>query len=294
MSDPRFTFTPVVIIGAARSGTNALRDMLTALPGFETWPCDEINPIWRHGNLSHPDDAIPPSAATPKVRSFIRGAFRRIWRETGTPCFVVEKTCANSLRVPFVDTILPEARYIYIVRDGIDVVASASRRWQGKMEIPALPYFLAKARYAPRRDLPAYGWSFLRARLGMLSGRKGRLSVWGPRFPGMDSMTDASLGELCAAQWAACVSASDAAFQDIAPDRVLHLKYESLVADPVGTLGNILHFLGATPPPEAIARASATVRATSVGKGRTTLPDLPEPVLAPMRATLAAHGYGAS
>lgn len=38
-------FTPVVIIGAGRSGTNALRDALTALPEFETWPCDEINPI---------------------------------------------------------------------------------------------------------------------------------------------------------------------------------------------------------------------------------------------------------
>ena len=31
---------------------------------------------------------------------------------------LVEKTCANSLRVPFVEKIVPEAKYIFIVRDG--------------------------------------------------------------------------------------------------------------------------------------------------------------------------------
>ena len=38
---------------------------------------------------------------------------------------MVEKTCANTLRLPFVDKVLPEARYLHIVRDGVDVVASA-------------------------------------------------------------------------------------------------------------------------------------------------------------------------
>ena len=39
---------PVIIIGAGRSGTNMLRDLLAQLPQFSTWPCDEINYIWRH------------------------------------------------------------------------------------------------------------------------------------------------------------------------------------------------------------------------------------------------------
>ena len=108
-----FDFTPVIIIGAGRSGTNMLRDALTALDGFETWPCDEINPVWRHGNINWPTDAIPPERAA-NPRAYIRRAFQRIWRETGKPCFVVEKTCANSLRVPFVDAVVPEAEYIHI------------------------------------------------------------------------------------------------------------------------------------------------------------------------------------
>lgn len=113
-------FHPLVIIGAGRSGTNVLRDTLVRLDGFATWPCDEINPIWRHGNLGYPDDQIPASRATPAVRQFIRKAFLRIWQEQSRPDFVVEKTCANALRVPFVSAVLPEARFIHIVRDGYD------------------------------------------------------------------------------------------------------------------------------------------------------------------------------
>ena len=32
-------------------GHNMLRDVLTKLPGVATWPCDEINYIWRHGTV---------------------------------------------------------------------------------------------------------------------------------------------------------------------------------------------------------------------------------------------------
>ena len=46
----------VIIIGAPRSGTNMLRDALTALPDCGTWPCDEINYVWRHGNVGFPSD----------------------------------------------------------------------------------------------------------------------------------------------------------------------------------------------------------------------------------------------
>ena len=60
-------FTPLIIIGAGRSGTNALRDALTSLPGFKTWPCDEINAIWRFVNYSVPYDEFIVEHATPAV-----------------------------------------------------------------------------------------------------------------------------------------------------------------------------------------------------------------------------------
>ncbi|HUT60609.1 MAG TPA: sulfotransferase, partial [Phycisphaerae bacterium] len=121
-------YSPIIIIGAGRSGTNMLRDMLTAFPGVGTWPCDEINYIWRHGNARYATDEFPPELARPRVRAYIRRAFDRLAARRGLS-HVVEKTCANSLRVQFVRAVVPEARFIHIVRDGRDVAVSAVQRW---------------------------------------------------------------------------------------------------------------------------------------------------------------------
>jgi hypothetical protein len=284
-----FDFTPVVIIGAGRSGTNMLRDALTALDGFETWPCDEINPIWRHGNIGWPNDAIPPERAS-GPRAYIRRAFQRIWRETGKPRFVVEKTCANSLRVPFVDAVVPEAKYIHIVRDGVDVVASAQKRWKGEMELPSIPYYWAKIKYAPLIDLPRYGWSFIRNRIAMARSAEKRMDVWGPRFDGMDEM-DASLDAVCATQWGRCVEAADAALSAMPDGKALTLRYEEVTADPAGALSRILAFIGEDREQEEVARAVGDVSVRSVGKGRKALGGDAEQLMDIMRPTLARFGY---
>ncbi|MGS4948165.1 sulfotransferase family protein [Meridianimarinicoccus sp. RP-17] len=283
-------FTPLVIIGAGRSGTNALRDALTRLPGFATWPCDEINPIWRHGNISWPNDEIPSDRATPRIRAFIRKAFRRIWIASDRPPFVVEKTCANSLRVPFVDAILPEAKYVHIIRDGRDVVLSASKRWKGDLELPGLPYFIAKARYVPMPDVPIYGWRFLRSRLGILTGRQDHLSVWGPRYKGMEAETGTPLELICARQWSACVDRADSGLATIEPSRVHTLRYEDMAADPFARLSEVLDFLGAEIPQSAVTNAAQGFHGGSVGKGKrqATLSDMS---LAAMAHALSNHRY---
>lgn len=290
MSDA--AFTPVIIIGAGRSGTNILRDILTSLPDFATWECDEINPIWRHGNINWPNDELSAEHATPKVKAFIQKAFRKIWQQQGQPSYIVEKTCANSLRVPFVDAVLPNAIFIYIVRDGVDVLASASKRWKGDLELPGFTYFLSKARYTPLVDLPRYGMSFLRSRLGLVFGNSQRLAVWGPRFTGMDDNKEASLTELCARQWAACVDMSDAAFEKINSARVIKIQYEDFVTNPHETLGLILDRLIVQVPESVLAEATVNVRTTSVGKGRQAFEDqLPKPILQLMASTMKRHGY---
>lgn len=289
----RFEFTPVVILGAGRSGTNALRDTLTSLPGFETWDCDEINAIWRYGNLSWPNDALPPSRATPKVKNFIRSAFLKLWLKKAKPRYVVEKTCANTLRVPFVETVLPEAVYIHIVRDGRDVLASAQKRWRGDLELPNFSYFWAKARNTPLRNLPYYGLFFLKSRLGMLLGRSDRLAVWGPRFPGVEDMGDASLEELCIRQWVACVDAADRGLAEIESKRVRTVRYEDFVRNPHNTIESLLSSLDVTVSPDLIKHATVRIRTDSVGKGRGTLPNPSNHLEQLMGDTLRRHAYGA-
>ncbi len=112
-------YEKIVIIGAPRSGTNMLRDLLVELPGVGTWPCDEINYIWRHGNVHHPSDVFTAEMASNGVKKYIRGHFDR-YAQSHNLNILVEKTCANSLRVGFVDEVIPDAKYVFIVRDGLE------------------------------------------------------------------------------------------------------------------------------------------------------------------------------
>lgn len=283
-------YVPVIIVGAPRSGTNMLRDVLCKIEGFKTWPCDEINYIWRHGNIRYPSDAFPPDLATPRIQKFIRNEFKKI-AQKGIVTHVVEKTCANSLRVEFLDKIFPEAKYIFIVRDGIDVVASAIKRWQANLDIP---YILQKVRYVPITDLPFYALRYLNNRLYLLLSNKKRLAVWGPVFDNMDSiLTDKSLEEICAIQWRQCVDSATESFDKMAKEKVHKVRYEDFVKTPSEEMDKLYSFFNINMSANAEITLLKSVSDKSVGKGHAELSMLgvTERVLPFIQNTLQQHGY---
>ena len=260
--------TDVIIVGAPRSGTNMLRDVLTSFDSICTWPCDEINYIWRHGNVRYPSDEIPVQRATPAIKNYIRQRFSDI-RQQYNAEVVVEKTCANSLRVPFVDAVLPDAKYIFIYRDGIDATGSAKERWTAKLDIP---YILEKVRFVPKTDLPYYGLRYFWARVYRFISREKRLAFWGPALDGMQSvLQNHTLNEVCALQWQRCVDNAEKAFSDMPADKVVRVRYEDFVRQPVEELSRILEFIGKEVEPEKIATAVEGVSPRSLGKGRKAL-----------------------
>ena len=264
MSDAR----PVVIVGAPRSGTNMLRDVLCALPGFGTWPCDEINYIWRHGNVRVPSDEFPAALARPEVVRYVRGRFAAMRRRLGG-AELVEKTCANSLRVSFVDRIVPEARYLFIRRDGLDAVASALERWAAKAE---WSYLSRKARFVPLTDLPFYGARYLANRVYKLVSGRRRLAFWGPALEDMGGLLEQHpLDEVCALQWQRCVDRSRRDLAALPAERWLEVAYEDFVADPREALLRICAFLEVDVAPAQLDEATASVRSGSVGRGRARL-----------------------
>jgi hypothetical protein len=256
--DAAFNFQPVIIIGAPRSGTNMLRDLLTAFPGAATWPCDEINLIWRRGNAAWPDDALPAERASARVRRYIRTAFSRQARRTAARV-LVEKTCASALRVEFVDRVVPEARFIHIVRDGRDAIASALQRWVAPLDVR---YTFRKARFVPAAELPYYAVRFVANRWRRLIARDGRVASWGPRFRGMDRwLAERPLADVCAEQWRQCVVQAAAALARLPAQRVAAVHYESLVCEPRRELTRLLQF----------AEIPRGVSAGSVGRWRSSL-----------------------
>ena len=245
-----------------------LRNALCEFKGVGTWPCDEINYIWRHGNIHYETDELPCEMATPKVKGFITKEFDE-FADKHKLNFLIEKTCANSLRVPFVDRIIPEAKYIFMIRDGMDVVGSASIRWRAKLDIP---YIFKKIRYIPLFDLPLYSYHYISSRLYKLFSKEKRLSFWGPRFKNSNKVVKKySLEEICAIQWQRCVTLSEESFQNISSDRIIRVKYEDFVLNPDVELRRITGKLGITHTVEQIYKAVKVVSSDNIGKGRKLL-----------------------
>ncbi|WP_114521148.1 sulfotransferase [Altererythrobacter sp. ZODW24] len=227
MSHDSPTVRPVIIIGAARSGTKYLRDILGSSDAACKVPYD-INYIWRAYNETWPDDAIPPECATGKVRKFIRAQIERL-AGAGTPgaSVLLEKTVGNSLRLPFVDAVYPDALYIHLLRDGRSVTESASRQWS---EPPNWGRLIEKLRGMPLRNASYVLWFAKNYFAGLGSGRGGG-KVWGPRYPGIDDdlAAGASVTTISAKQWAASVAMAQNHLQEVDPDRVCTVRYEELV-----------------------------------------------------------------
>lgn len=280
---------PLIIIGAPRSGTNMLRDALTALPRLGTWPCDEINYIWRHGNLDQPTDEFGRELARPDIRTYIRRRFERIAKREQCE-IVVEKTCANSLRVGFVDEVFPDARFLYVVRDGVDVVGSAMLRWRAPLDIP---YLLRKALYVPPSDLPHHALRYVANRWHRLHSTEHALASWGPRFEGLvEALANRTLAEVCALQWRACVRRAEEDLSTVDTRRVLRVCYEDFVRQPTLELRRVVHFLERDVTPGQIEHATMKISDHSIGKGRRNLDQRAlERILPLIQTDLEHHGY---
>ncbi|MBL4900943.1 MAG: sulfotransferase [Colwellia sp.] len=279
----------VFIIGAPRSGTNMLRDVITSFDGGETWPCDEINYILRHGNVRFKSDEFPPELARKSVKRYLRRIFEDFSKEKNAR-FLVEKTCANSLRISFLNEIFPRAKFIFIYRDGVDATGSARLRWTAKFD---LRYILKKVRFVPLTDLPYYGIRYLGARLHRFFSKENRLAFWGPALDNMQGIvSNHSLNEVCAIQWQQCVEKSEEGLSKIESERIHRLSYEGFVNAPAHELGKILEFVGVEAGAGEIELAIGNVSNRSLGKGRASLGEGEVKKLeALVGTTLKKYGY---
>jgi len=282
-------YEKVIIIGAPRSGTNMLRNALVKINGVATWPCDEINYIWRYGNARAKTDEFTPDMATARNVAYIRRAFDKLAHKTNSKA-IVEKTCANSLRVGFVNAVVPEAKYIFIVRDGIDAIASASLRWTAKLD---LPYLWKKLRFVPPADIPYYGMNYLMNRASMSSNKEGRLSYWGPKISALeDQKGQLTLYQMCAIQWRECVERASGDLASLPRDAVMEIKYEDFVSNPGELIGRLAQFIGVELTDEERQSVVSGVRTGSVGKGRQVIDEQTMRDIAPtIKTIMERYGY---
>lgn len=255
---------PVIVVGAARSGTKLIRDALGTALDSGVVPYD-IGYVWRYGNESSPHDCLPVAAIKPRTRRFTPAFIGRYADERGV---VVEKTVGNTMRVPFVAALLPGARFVHLIRDGLDVVESARREWSK----PAEPSYLrAKARHFPLRLLPTYGLKFVANHTWRR--RDGHAPTWGPQYPGIDAdLANSGLLTVCARQWKESVQRARAGLAEVGACTV-DVRFEELVRDPSATVRRIVAELDEPVDEQRVERAASTVRTGPVSNGRLRLDD---------------------
>jgi hypothetical protein len=258
---------PIIILGAARSGTGLLIGSLARHPDL-AW-IEEPNFVWKSYNADVGHDMLPPTRATDRVKRHIHARFDAMRKAQGR-ARIVEKTPQSTLRLPFVLEVFPDAKLVHVIRDGRQVVASARRKYMGstekitrRREGPApsggnLGNLRAVAQVMrqkwddglPLRDLLHYGPKVWNMSLGMMGLKKA--FAWGPEFPGMRRMMKTHpLVDVCAMQWQLSVEGvlnTLAARPDV---DCLTLRFERLVEETEEVTREIFDF-AELPRPDAL------------------------------------------
>lgn len=231
---------PVLLIGAGRSGTKLLRDLLAESPEITRVPYD-VSYVWRHKNEGCPHDEIKPEDVDQKDVEWIRRNIYKLQDKKKSSfgnVYLVEKSVPNSLRPLLLYKVFPEAYFIQIVRDGRAVTESAIRMWSAK---PETQYLLEKLRYFPWSSYRYAAWYFYNRLVHFF---KSRPAIWGPRYKGIsDDVSSQPLHVVCARQWRRCIEVADVQLKDIPRNQQITIRYEDLVKDENTVLG-ICDFLG--------------------------------------------------
>ena len=251
---------PIVIItGVPRSGTSILGKVLDRHPRISTW----VEPyyVWDYHFRDAPHDQLTADDATDRVRDWICSAFTK-FHKTRNADIVADKSPRLCLKIPFVRKVFPEARFIFIIRDGRDTILSMWRQWERKKKIfgesdkgnQLQNRLYVLKRWLGRRPTwqfriqsilfelgPPRNW--LRKKFLNKIRWEGRFG-WGPRFEGWQDIIDRTTPlEFSAYQWVHCARGIISNLKALPEDRKFILKYEDFINDPNTSIDRLLAFL---------------------------------------------------
>jgi len=222
--------------------------------------------VWRYGRPLARDDIRTADEATPRIQHYIRRAFKRYTERSGKPRFM-EKTPSNCFRVPFVHAVLPNARFLHIIRDGRDVARSAVKKWTTPPD-PAAIRRRFKSFEIPLLDIPFYVVDMLREVVGRQFFPE-RALVWGPRFPEIRKVrAEEGVEAACATQWQESVRSALEGLVVVPPNQQMTVQFEDLVRDPTPNLISILEFLSLSLSDDVLDYASEIIERTAASRWR--------------------------
>jgi len=216
---------PIFIIAAPRSGSTLVFE--TLMQHKQLWSFGDEGHGWIE---SHPtlrplpggvaSNRLTPANLTPELAEQLRidmvnmlEAFEgNPAHQPGQPVRMVEKTPKNCLRIPFINAIYPDARFIYLYRRPAENIASIIEGWRHQ-------------RFVTYREVttPHGYWCFLRP-------------------PGWQKMVNAPLAEIAAYQWALSHDVMLTDLASIEPSRWMSCAFEEFISTPQATVARMEQF----------------------------------------------------
>jgi len=261
------THEPIIILGAARSGTKILRDTIAAHPLLVPIPYD-VNFVWKYGLYDIKHDELSPDELTKRGNKFIHHFFSN-FHQNRSNIRVVEKTVSNTVRVDFVHKVFPNCQFIHIIRDGRDVAVSSMKQWQAPLNRKMV---LNKLKYFPIKALPNYALQYALSYFFRIISREKRVLTWGVVLRDLEELLDRySLLEVCGIQWQRCVTSSINTLKYMNDDKKIEVRYESLVENPTYEIQRLLEFLNLKYSKEMITNMAQKIRSSDINKWEKTV-----------------------
>ncbi len=283
-------YQPIIVLGAARSGTKFVRDVLGVSEYSHVVPYD-VTFIWRRGNRNAPDDALAPALCTEAIARDIRKALERcvVPATKGPPHWLIEKTVGNTVRVHFVHRVYPNALFINLIRDGRDVVESSYRMWHSPNDYRYLfakmlkCFQLSDVSYLVRRAATTAA--------SAITGKR-KMSVWGVLYPNIQQdLVSLSIPEICAHQWLESVRRTRKDLVDIPPAQQITVHYEALAQDPA-EVRRLAEFVGMPDKETVISAFSQRLHVSKLCQWKDRFDDsIWSKVMAIIEDELRALGY---
>ena len=260
---------PVFLLGAGRSGTKFLRDILGVSSNVAVIPYD-VGYVWRYGNENFPHDELTPDMLTDSIKEYVKKTLPQLTKNNPFKTDVtllIEKSVPNTLRPAFLHAIYPNAKFIHLIRDGRAVTESAMRLWKAP---PEKGYLLKKLRYFPWTNYRYAIWYINNIIKGKFGSGRGQ-QTWGPRYEGIDEdINELPLEVVCARQWKKCIETSLLQLSTMKQDSLLEVRYEDLMSDS-SAISEVCDFLAIEDKDAVIADYENIVVRTHTDKWKKSL-----------------------
>jgi hypothetical protein len=277
---------PIIVFGNTRSGTTVLQNVIAADPNITAWY--EPRNLWQYADPGRSHDEFGEVDATDRVKRYIRKSFLK-YQQAHDDHLIVEKTPVNILRIPYVRAIFPEATYLYMIRSPLSFISSVELKWQRTVTVKGLRW---RMQSTPSAQLHHYAAKYLRQQYDKRILRRKYLSVWGPRYRGIgDDLKSNDMLTVIARQWAICSKKAEEDLSRFDDGRVLRLRYEDFVNDPIADMERICAHAGLRMTDEIVKAATDSVKSDRQQKWGRFDPLVLGQIMTEITGEMERHGY---